>query len=350
MFLDSFSDGDRFDLPALLFLFSLKDASVLLSSSPLLMIINVSLLRIFLKTGLAGFSTNVGIGKLKSRVPSAVLAQVDQKYQDLHRSLPKTNTPIALDILPFDPSNEQTWEPFWHSSAHLLGYALQQLYGRRLLLRDGPAVVQNQTGFYYDFVLLAKDPGERVQNQSVEELVKEFGYERLTEKDVEAIDKTMVVIAHKDEPFERLTVSKSEAKKLFQGNPFKLSWLDALEDDQVTLYRCGSFIDFCRGPHIARLGQLRHVIHLYRHALVHLPSADGTVCRPDQDHSASQVINRVFGISFPKKLQLDEWKARRAEQADRDHRVIAQRQKLFMMHPTSPGSVFVLPHGMRMVN
>ena len=183
---------------------------------------------------------------------------------------------------------------FWHTSAHLLAEALQELY-QGIQFGIGPAI---ENGFYYDI-----DPGEN----------------KLTQDDFEKIEKKMLELAQKKEAVVRSEISKSDALTMFgeRGETYKCELISDLEDGHISTYTQGAFTDLCRGPHLPNTGSIKAVKIL---------SLAGAYWRGDEKRK--QML-RVYGISFPKKSMLDEYLQMLEEAKKRDHRKIGKEMELF---------------------
>lgn len=219
-----------------------------------------------------------------------------------------------LEFLKFDADAEAR-TVFWHSSAHVLGEALEHLYGSRLTI--GPPL---KGGFYYDSYMGVKDA--------------------LKEEDYKPVNAEVSKIAKKKQKFERLVVTKDEALELFEGNPFKEQIIRTKVPDnsRTTVYKCGDLIDLCRGPHLSHTGKVK-AFEATRH------SATNWLGDTDNDS-----LQRMYAISFPDKKMLKVWKENQEKAKERDHRRIMTQQELVMFHELSPGSAFWLPHGTRIYN
>jgi len=196
-----------------------------------------------------------------------------------------------------------------HSAAHVLATAVRALRpGAEIGF--GPAI---EDGFYYDFGV----------------------DEPFTPEDLQAFEAEMRKVIEADYPFERQRVTKAEARVLFQDDPLKLERLEELGDDEViTVYRDGPFLDLCRGPHVPSTGRL---------ASFHLLSAAGAYWRGDEHR---QMLQRVYGTAFFKAKDLEEHLARLEEAKRRDHRVLARELDLFTMDQrVGPGLILWQPHG-----
>ncbi|MCD8393355.1 MAG: threonine--tRNA ligase [Bacteroidales bacterium] len=183
---------------------------------------------------------------------------------------------------------------FWHSSAHLLAEALQELYPG-VKFGIGPAI---ENGFYYDI-----DPGEH----------------KITAEDFPKIEKKMLELAQKKEDIIRRDISKADALKMFgdRGETYKCELISELEDGHITTYTQGAFTDLCRGPHIPSTAPIK---------AVKVMSLAGAYWRGDEKR---QQLTRVYGITFPKKKMLDEYLALLEEAKKRDHRKLGKEMELF---------------------
>mmetsp|Transcript_11960 Transcript_11960/g.16976 ORF Transcript_11960/g.16976 Transcript_11960/m.16976 type:complete len:774 (-) Transcript_11960:228-2549(-) len=218
-----------------------------------------------------------------------------------------------LELLKFaDDQDAKT--TFWHSSAHMLGEALEHLYGCKLTI--GPPL---KGGFYYDSYM---------------------GKDALREDDYKPVEQEVTKIIKQKQKFERMVVTKEEALELFADNPFKQEILTTKVADgsRTTVYKCGDLIDLCRGPHVMHTGKVK-AFAATRH------SATNWLGDTDNDS-----LQRMYGISFPDKKMLKVWKENQEKAKERDHRRIANQQQLVMFHELSAGSAFWLPHGARIYN
>ncbi|KAJ2768196.1 hypothetical protein GGI18_005640, partial [Coemansia linderi] len=288
---------------------------------------------------------------------------------DMRRPLPPSTG--DLEFLTFESGNTRAREVFWHSSSHLLGAALERIYGDDLMLCDGPALPEG--GFFYEFLLL--DPSKHSaanrlnRDMSYAERIGELcgsratldGLRFLTAADMDRVHKVAMEIAGEKHAFEHMDVDYDVACELFLDNPFKLHFLDRARSQierrqsgdakvgRFGLYRCGNMVDLCRGPHIVHTAQIQ-ALAINRvssaHWVCHLGDSESPVDGTPQQ--TAPVLNRVYGISFPTQAMLKDHQQRVKEAAQRDHRIVGKEQKLFMMHPWAPGSGFILPHGQRM--
>lgn len=147
-------------------------------------------------------------------------------------------------------------------------------------------------------------------------------------------------IVDQKQAFQRLILTKQEALELFKANPFKLQLIAGkiADDMKVTAYKCGDLIDLCTGPHIPSTKMIKAFKIMKNSAAYWLGKA------------TNDSLNRVYGISFPSKKEMDEYIHLKEEAERRDHRLIGKQQKLFDIHELSPGCAFFYPHGTHIYN
>ena len=229
---------------------------------------------------------------------SARLAQdvvacgVNGETVELNRPI---NVDATINLYKFD--DEEGKHAFWHTSAHLLAEALQELYPG-IQFGFGPAI---ENGFFYDVLL----PDGSM----------------LKEGDFKQIEDKMLELARKDEPVVRREISKADCLAMFKadGQSYKCEHIEQdLEDGTITTYTQGAFTDLCKGPHIVSTGIIK---------AVKLMSVAGAFWRGDATRDQMQ---RIYGISYPKKKMLDEYLAMLEEAKKRDHRKIGKEMELFM--------------------
>jgi len=200
-----------------------------------------------------------------------------------------------------------------HSAAHVLATAVRELRPGAGI-GFGPAI---DDGFYYDFEVDAP----------------------FTPEDLEAFEQKMAEVAAADQPFERRQVTKDEARELFSDDPLKLERLEEFSDDEViTVYENGPFVDLCKGPHIRTTAKLQHF---------KLLSGAGAYWRGDEKR---QMLQRIYGTAFHSKAALAEHLHRLEEARKRDHRRLGKDLDLFQFHPVSPGAAFWSPRGTILYN
>ncbi len=216
-------------------------------------------------------------------------ASVNDKEWDISRPITEDAT-IKL----FKWDDPEGKHAFWHSSAHLLAEALQDLFPG-VKFGIGPAI---ENGFYYDI-----DPGEHT----------------ITAADFPRIEKKMLELAQQKNDIVRADISKADALKLFgdRGEEYKCELISELEDGNITTYTQGTFTDLCRGPHIANTAPIK---------AVKITSLAGAYWRGDEKRN--QLV-RVYGITFPKKKMLDEYIVLLEEAKKRDHRKLGKEMELF---------------------
>ena len=240
--------------------------------------------------GVTGFQIAESISPALAR--NVVSCAVNGETVELNRPI---NTDATIALFKFD--DDEGKHTFWHTSAHLLAEALQELYPG-IQFGFGPAV---ENGFFYDVLL--KDG----------EVIKESDFPKIEEK--------MLELARKDEPVVRRDVRKADALKEFgaDGQTYKCEHIDQdLEDGTISTYTQGSFTDLCRGPHLVSTGLIK---------AVKLTSVAGAFWRGDAEREQMQ---RVYGITFPKKKMLDDYLVMLEEAKKRDHRKIGKEMELFM--------------------
>ncbi len=236
--------------------------------------------------------TGLDIAKsISPQLAKEVLAiSVNGELRDLMRSITED---AEIKLHTWD--DEEGKHAFWHSSAHLMAEALQQLYPNTKF-GIGPAI---DNGFYYDV-----EPGEGVV---------------LTDKDLEVIEKKMLELARQKEEYCRINVSKQEALEHFSSinETYKVELIRDLEDGKITYYRQGSFTDLCRGPHLPDTSYIK---------AIKLTSLAGAYWRGNEHN---KMLTRIYGITFPKQKMLDEWLVLMEEAKQRDHRKIGKEMELF---------------------
>ncbi|KAI0691258.1 tars protein [Cerioporus squamosus] len=245
----------------------------------------------------------------KGLADRVVIAKVDGNLWDLERPLEGS---CSLELLDFEhPEGKRV---FWHSSAHVLGEAAECLYGCHLCI--GPPT---DDGFFYEMAI----PDRPVVNT-----------------DYPMLEKLADGAIKEKQKFERLVVPKETLLEMFGYNKYKKYIIETKIPDgtSTTVYRCGPMVDLCVGPHIPHTGRIKAFMVTKNSASYFLGDSN------------NDSLQRVYGISFPDKKQLTEYKAFLAEAAKRDHRKIGKEQELFFFNDLSPGSCFFLPHGTRIYN
>ncbi|KAG5520965.1 hypothetical protein RHGRI_033505 [Rhododendron griersonianum] len=245
------------------------------------------------KEGKKWMSTPLDIAKgiSKSLAANALISKVNGVLWDMSRPL---EGDCDLKLYTFE--SDEGRDTFWHSSAHILGQALEVEYGCKLCI--GPCTTRGE-GFYYDAF---------------------YGELGLNEDHFKRIETGAAKAVGEKQPFERVEVTREQALEMFSENKFKIEIIRELpEDKTITVYRCGPLVDLCRGPHIPNTSFVKALACL---------KASSAYWRGNKDRESLQ---RVYGISYPDQKRL-------------------KNQELFYFDPLSPGSCFFLPHGTRIYN
>ncbi|MFW5955506.1 MAG: threonine--tRNA ligase [Rhodothermales bacterium] len=254
--------------------------------------------------GVTGYDIAADISSGLAR--QAIAIKVGVRVQDLDLPIEED---ARVQILTWkDPEGKAT---FWHSTAHLMAEALEVLYPG-VKFGIGPAI---ENGFYYDV-----DLGDR----------------KLSPEDLDTIEEKMRELARRDVPYERRDVSKTDALHYFKekGDEYKLELINELEEGTITFYQQGEFVDLCRGPHIPRTGHIKYP---------KLLNIAGAYWRGDEKRPQ---LTRIYGISFPKKKELEEYLERLELARQRDHRKLGRELELFTFsQKVGPGLPLWLPRG-----
>jgi len=215
---------------------------------------------------------------------------------------------LAMKTGKTQSSAEEKLEVMRHSASHVMAGAVQSIFpGAKFGI--GPAI---EDGFYYDFDLPRP----------------------LVPEDLPVIEAKMKEIVAANLPFSREEVAKKEAKKLFAAQPYKLELLDEIEDERVSLYRQGDFVDLCRGPHLEATGEIK---------AFKLVSIAGAYWRGDEKRP---MLQRIYGVAFATEPDLAEHLRKLDEAAKRDHRKLGRELDLFSIHEEAgPGLVHWHPKG-----
>uniref|UniRef100_A0A7N8Y5R8 threonine--tRNA ligase n=1 Tax=Mastacembelus armatus TaxID=205130 RepID=A0A7N8Y5R8_9TELE len=240
----------------------------------------------------------VACGISQGLADNTVIAKVNNNVWDLDRPL---EDDCSLELLKFD--DEEAQAVYWHSSAHILGEAMEKVYGGCLCY--GPPI---ENGFYYDMFL---------ENN-----------EGVSSNDFPCLENLCKKIIKEKQPFERLEIKKETLLEMF-----KVSLII-----HFVLFRCGPLIDLCRGPHVRHTGKIKAL-------KIHKNSSTYWEGKADME-----TLQRIYGISFPDPKMLKEWEKFQEDAKNRDHRKLGREQDLFFFHDLSPGSCFFLPKGAFMYN
>jgi len=238
----------------------------------------------------------------------ATCGEINGKVEDLRYEI---NEDCELVIHTFQDDDLEGKKAYWHTTSHIMAQAIKRLYGD-VKLTIGPAI---ENGFYYDF-----------------DTEKHF-----SEEDFEKIEEEMKKIIKEDLPIERYSLPREEAIKFMKENdePYKVELIEELpEGEEISFYKQGEFVDLCAGPHLMSTGKVK---------VVKLLSASGAYWRGNENN---KMLQRVYGISFPKKLQLEDYLNLLQEAKERDHRKIGKELDLFMTHElVGSGLPMYLPDG-----
>jgi threonyl-tRNA synthetase len=237
----------------------------------------------------------------------ALAIEVNGEVNDLNNPI---NQNCSIRILTFH--DDEGKEVYWHSTSHLMAHAIQDLHPEAKF-GVGPAI---QDGFYYDIDIKSS----------------------LTEEDLKEIEKKMMEISKVDSPFIREELSKNSAVDFFKkkGDNYKLEILSGIDEnsEKISIYKEGTFTDLCTGPHLPSTGKIKNV---------KLLSVSGSYWRGDEKNKQMQ---RIYGISFPKKKMLDEYLLRLEEAKKRDHRKLGKELELFLItNNVGSGLPIWLPKG-----
>jgi threonyl-tRNA synthetase len=237
--------------------------------------------------GVSGLDIAKSISEGLARVSLAI--EVNGELRDLARPI---ETDSSIRIMTWNDAGGKF--AFWHSSAHLMAEALEELYPG-VKFGIGPPI---ENGFYYDV-----DLGDRP-----------FG-----EDDLAAVESKVKELAKKESTFARRDVSKAEALDYFtkKGDPYKIELINGLQDGSITFYQQGNFVDLCKGPHIPHTGFIK---------AVKLLNVAGAYWRGDEKN---KMLTRIYGITFPKQKELEEYLFLLEEAKKRDHRKLGKELELF---------------------
>ncbi|HKI77324.1 MAG TPA: threonine--tRNA ligase [Ignavibacteriaceae bacterium] len=255
--------------------------------------------------GISGFGIAESISPRLAQ--DALAIEANGFVRDLNAPV---NNNAVVKILTFNDKKGK--EVYWHSTSHLMAHAILSLYPEAKF-GVGPAI---ENGFYYDFDINTK----------------------LSENDLVKIEQKMAQIAKEDNTFERVELTKNKAFEFFKekDDEYKLELIDGLDDSKetISIYNEGNFTDLCTGPHLPSAGKIKYV---------KLLSVSGSYWRGDENNKQLQ---RIYGISFPKKKMLDEYLVMLEEAKKRDHRKLGKELELFLIsNKVGSGLPIWLPKG-----
>ncbi len=246
----------------------------------------------------------ISIGLYKS----ACAAKVDGKVVDLRYTL---NTDCTVEILTFD--SEEGKKAFWHTASHIMAQAVKRLYPEAKLA-IGPAT---DSGFYYDF------DNERP----------------FTQEDLPKIEEEMKKIVKESLQLELFSLPRDKALELMKDEPYKVELINDLpEDATITFYKQGDFVDLCAGPHLPDTGRVK---------AFKLLSVTGAYWRGD---SSRKMLQRIYGVAFPKASQLEEHLVKLEEAKKRDHNKLGRELEYFTtVDYIGQGLPILMPKGARVI-
>ena len=247
---------------------------------------------------------SIGAGLAKA----ACAVSVNGEIRDLRLPIQED---CELSVLTFDDADGK--HAYWHSTSHIMAQAIQHLYPQTLFT-IGPAV---ENGFYYDIDCDVT----------------------FTPEILEKIEDEMRKIIKEDLPIERFVLNREDALAKMSSNPYKVELINDLpEDAEISFYSQGDFTDLCAGPHVMSTGRI---------GAVKLLNVTGAYWRADANN---KMLQRVYGISFPKASQLNDYLTMLEEARKRDHRKLGKDLGLFAFRDEAPGFPFYLPKGMVLRN
>ncbi len=201
-----------------------------------------------------------------------------------------------------------------HSCSHILAVVVQQLFPKAKF-GIGPNI---ENGFYYDFDLPRS----------------------LSPDDLPKIEKKMKEMIKKNIPFKKQKITKPEAKKIFKNQPYKLELINELKEKQATIYKSGDFIDLCAGPHVKTTKEIKP-------DAFKLTKIAGAYWKGDEKN---KMLQRIYGVAFDNKKELDGYLKQQQEAEKRDHKKIGKDLDLFLFHESAPGSPYWLEKGLIIMN
>lgn len=245
------------------------------------------------------------VSNLKENTKKIIAAKINGNPVDLSTSL---NSDADLEFITLD--SEEGKEILRHSSSHIMAQAVKELY-KGVQITIGPFI---KDGFYYDFDYI----------------------EPFTTEDLKKIEKKMLEIIKRDQPFTREEIPKEKAIEEFKrlGENYKIELISEIEDNIVTIYKNDGFFDLCRGPHVPSTGVVSHF---------KLLNVAGAYWRGDENN---KMLQRIYGTSFPTAKELNDYLAKLEEAKKRDHRVLGKKLDIFSIHDEAgAGLIYWHPKG-----
>ena len=235
-----------------------------------------------------------------------LVAKVNGEVRDAFRPI---NEDATLQLLSWEDKDGQA--AFWHSSAHLMAEALESLFPG-VKFGYGPPV---ENGFYYDV---------------------DLGGRKISDEDLAKLEKKMTELAAQNNAYVRKEISKKDALDYFgkKGDEYKVETINELNEGEITFYQQGNFTDLCRGPHIPNTGFIK---------AVKLTNIAGAYWKGNENNKQ---LTRIYGVTFPKQKELDEYLKMVEEARKRDHRKIGKELEIFAFDDdVGPGMPLWLPNG-----
>ncbi len=275
-------------------------------------------MKVVLKDGSAiEVKKGISILELANQISSglarvATAGKVNGEVKDLRFKLEED---CNVEILTFDSCLDGK-KAYWHTTSHIMAQAIKRLFGDSIKLAIGPSIDE---GFYYDFDV--ETP--------------------FSDEDKLKIEEEMKKIIKEDLPIEKFALSREEAIKFMKekDEPYKIELIEDLpEDVEISFYKQGDFTDLCAGPHLMSTGKVK---------AVKIMSSSSAYWRGNENNKSLQ---RIYGISYPKASQLEEYIHLIEEAKKRDHRKLGKELELFFFDETAPGMAYWLPKGMKILN
>lgn len=239
---------------------------------------------------------------------NAMAGEVNGKVHDLRFEIKED---CELNILTFEELNGK--KAYWHTTSHIMAQAVKRLFPK-VKFAIGPAI---DNGFYYDF-----------------DIEKPF-----SEEDLAKIEEEMKKIIKEDIEIERFLLPRDKALELMKDEPYKVELINDLpEGEEISFYKQGDFTDLCAGPHLMSTGKVK---------AIKLLSSSGAYWRGNEKN---KMLQRIYGISYPKSSELEEYLNLIEEAKKRDHRKLGKELDLFFFDETAPGMAYWLPKGFTMLN
>jgi len=242
---------------------------------------------------------------------NSIAAILNGELKDLETKIEKDSTLKIITL-----KDEEAPVIYRHTLAHIMAQAVKRVFGKeKVKLAIGPVI---ENGFYYDF------------------FIEDY---KISTEDFSKIEEEMKKIIKEDLKIEKQTISKEEAKKIFAENKFKIELIEDIEDEYVSIYKQGDFVDLCKGPHLPTTKYVKHF---------KLLSTSGAYWRGDEKN---EMLQRIYATAFSKKEDLENYLHMIEEAKRRDHRKVGPQLDLFMINTdVAAGMPIFLPNGKSMLN